>query len=79
MRNKELEFAWRKVIEACMEDVKHHFYDIQQAIEFGCYIQPDNYFVSYIFATDSQLETARPDRTDQFLSQRAVDKASLPH
>ena len=51
--------AWRKVIEACMEDVKHHFDDIQQAIEFGCYIQPDNYFVSYIFATDSQLETAR--------------------
>ena len=40
MRNKELEFAWRKVIEACMEDVKHHFDDIQQAIEFGCYIQP---------------------------------------
>ena len=55
MRNKELEFAWRKVIEACMEDVKHHFDDIQQAIEFGYYIQPDNYFVSYIFATASQL------------------------
>ena len=53
MRNKEQEMAWRKVIEACMEDVKHHFDDIQQAIEFGCYIQPDNYFVSYIFATDS--------------------------
>ena len=47
------------VIEACMEDVKNHFADIQQAIEFGWYIQPDNYFVSYIFATDSQLETAR--------------------
>ena len=59
MRNKEQEFAWRKVIEACMEDVKNHFADIQQAIEFGWYIQPDNYFVSYIFATDSQLETAR--------------------
>ena len=52
MRNKEQEFAWRKVIEACMEDVKNHFADIQQAIEFGWYIQPDNYFVSYIFATD---------------------------
>ena len=59
MRNKEQEFAWRKVIEACLKDVKHHFGDIQQAIEFGYYIQPDNYFVSYIFATDSQLETAR--------------------
>ena len=34
MRNKEQEMAWRKVIEACMEDVKHHFDDIQQAIEF---------------------------------------------
>ena len=59
MGNKEQEFVWQKVIEACMEDVKHHFDDIQQAIEFGCYIQPDNYFVSYIFATDAQLETAR--------------------
>ena len=59
MRNKELEFAWRKVIEACMEDVKHHFDDIQQAIEFGYYIQPDNYFVSYIFATDAQLEASQ--------------------
>lgn len=49
MRNKEQEFAWRKVIEACMEDVKNHFADIQQAIEFGWYIQPDNYFVSSFF------------------------------
>ena len=43
MRNKEQEFVWQKVIEACMENVKHHFDDIQQAIEFGWYIQPDNY------------------------------------
>ena len=54
MRNKEPELAWQKVIEACMEDVKHHFSDIQQAVEFGWYIQPDNYFV-----TDAQLEAAR--------------------
>ena len=59
MRNKEPELAWQKVIEACMEDVKHHFSDIQQAIEFGWYIQPDNYFVSYIFATDEQLEASQ--------------------
>ena len=59
MRHKEHELAWQKVIEACMEDVKHHFSDIQQAVEFSWYIQPDNYFVSYIFATDAQLEAAR--------------------
>ena len=54
MRNKEQELAWQKVIEACMKDVKTRFTDIKWSVEFGAYIQPDNYFVSYIFATDSQ-------------------------
>ena len=59
MRNKEQELAWQKVIETCMKDVKTRFTDIKRSIEFGAYIQPENYFVSYIFATDSQLEAAR--------------------
>ena len=79
MRNKEQELAWQKVIETCMKDVKTRFTDIKRSIEFGVYIQPENYFVSYIFATDSQLEAARPDGTDQFLSQKAAEKAPLPH
>lgn len=74
MRNKEQEFAWRKVIEACMEDVKHHFDDIQQAVEFGCYIQPDNYFVSYIFATGSQLGQHRTENCVQKMSLRGKIK-----
>lgn len=83
MRNKEQEMAWRKVIEACMEDVKHHFDDIQQAIEFGCYIQPDNYFVSYIFATDSQLETARQsgltEQINSYHREQLIKSQSSPH
>ena len=59
MRNKEQELAWQKVIKACMEDVKNHFTDIKQGVEFGAYIQPENYFVSYIFATDAQLKAAQ--------------------
>ena len=59
MRNKEQELAWQKVIEACMEDVKKHFADIEQSVGFGAYIQPENYFVSYIFATDAQLKAAQ--------------------
>ena len=59
MRNKEQELAWQKVIEACMEDVKKHFADIEQCVEFGAYIQPENYFVSYILATDAQLKAAQ--------------------
>ena len=42
-----------------MADVKTHFTDIKQGVEFGAYIQPENYFVSYIFATDEQLEAAQ--------------------
>ena len=59
MRNKEQEIAWQKVIKACMEAVKNHFADIVQCIEFGAYIQPENYFVSYIFRTSAQLTAAQ--------------------
>ena len=59
MRNKKQELAWQKVIEACMKDVKNHFADIKQCIEFGAYIRPENYLVSYIFATDAQLKAAQ--------------------
>lgn len=57
--NKEQERKWKKIVESCMEDVKKQFADIDQSVAFGWYIQPDNYFVSYIFATDAQLKDAR--------------------
>lgn len=59
MRNKEQELKWQKIIEICMENVKKHFTDIDKSIEFGAYIQPENYFVSYIFHTNAQLKAAR--------------------
>ena len=59
MSNKEQELKWHRIIEICMEDVKYHFPDIYQSIEFGAYIQPENYFVSYIFRTSAQLEVAQ--------------------
>ena len=59
MSNKEQELKWHRIIEICMEDVKYHFSDIYQSIEFGAYIQPENYFVSYIFRTSAQLEAAQ--------------------
>lgn len=59
MKNQEQALKWRRIIEVCMENVKNHFADIEQSVEFGWYIQPDNYFVSYIFATDVQLEASQ--------------------
>lgn len=59
MKNKKQKLAWQKVIENCMKDVKTRFTDIKWSIEFGAYIQPENSFVSYIFATDAQLKAAQ--------------------
>lgn len=57
----------QKIIKICMEDVKNHFTDKKQGIEFGAYIQPENYFVSYIFATDAQLKAAQQSGLGPFL------------
>ena len=59
MRNKEQELKWENTIKICMENVKKHFADIDKSIEFGSYIQPENYFVSYIFCTNAQLKVAQ--------------------
>lgn len=59
MRNKEQELKWQNIIRICMENVKNHFADIDQSIEFGVYIQPENYFVSYIFRTNALLRAAQ--------------------
>ena len=59
MRNKDQELRWQRIIEICMEDVKNHFADIEQSVEFGVYIQPENYFVSYIFSTNAGLKAAQ--------------------
>lgn len=59
MRNKEQELKWQSIIRICMENVKKHFTDIDQSIEFGAYIQPENYFVSYIFRTNTLLKAAQ--------------------
>ena len=42
-----------------MEDVKYHFAGIEQCVKFGVYMQTENYFVSYIFATDAQLKATQ--------------------
>ena len=42
-----------------MDNVKMHFADIDKSIDFGAYIQPENYFVSYIFRTNAKLKAAR--------------------
>lgn len=53
--NKE----WENIIKKVRLDVEKHFPQIALSIDFGSYIQPDNYFVSYIFKTIKELNDAK--------------------
>ncbi len=59
MISMEQEMKWKKIMKSCMDNVKMNFADIDKSIDFGAYIQPENYFVSYIFRTNAKLKAAR--------------------
>lgn len=43
--NKE----WQEIIRTVSKEVSEKFKEIYASVEFGAYIEPENYFVSYIF------------------------------
>lgn len=59
MRNKGQELKYQNIIRKVKKNVENHFLDIYFSIEFGAYIEPENYFVAYIFRTNVQLSTAK--------------------
>ena len=40
MRNKQQEDLYQNIIKISMIDVKRHFKEIYQSVEFGAYIKP---------------------------------------
>lgn len=52
MRNKGQKFKYQNIIRKVKKNVEKHFSDICFGIEFGAYIEPENYFVAYIFHTN---------------------------
>ena len=59
MRNKGQKFKYQNIIRKVKKNVEKHFPDICFGIEFGAYIEPENYFVAYIFRTNEQLIAAK--------------------
>lgn len=57
--NREQELKWQNIIKVTQQNVQKHFPEIDASIEFGAYIQPENYFVSYIFRTNALLKAAQ--------------------
>ncbi len=50
---------WQKIVFDVRKKVVRHFPQLKQSIDFGAYISPQNYFVSYIFKTDKALNKAK--------------------
>ena len=48
----------KKIVEDTKAAVREHFKALYSAVSFGAYIEPENYFVSYIFNTDKELKDA---------------------
>lgn len=50
---------WKKLVLLVRNEVVNQFPEISNSIDFGAYISPNDYFVSYIFMTTHQLEAAK--------------------
>lgn len=60
---------WEKTVSKVRQEVESIFIDIYTSLDFGAYINPENYFVSYIFKTNAELATA----TDNGLLEKIND------
>lgn len=59
MTENEQKLKWQSIVKLCIKNVKTHFTEIEFGVEFGAYIEPEHYFVSYVFHTDASLHAAR--------------------
>ncbi len=51
--------TWMGIVKDTMKIVRKKYPQIALSMEWGVYYAPENYFVSYIFSTDQQLENAK--------------------
>ena len=50
---------WKNIIARTQEEVKATFQELYASVDFGAYIAPQDYFVSYIFKTEEELSNAK--------------------
>lgn len=49
---------WEGIVGAARVQVQERFKEIFQSLDFGAYIRPEHYFVSYIFKTTEEMNRA---------------------
>ena len=50
---------WQKIVEKSRKLVEKRYPELFNSLDFGAYIYPINYFVSFIFYTNKELEEAK--------------------
>ena len=50
---------WKNIVACTQEEVKATFRELYASVDFGAYIVPQDYFVSYIFKTEEELSKAK--------------------
>ena len=55
---------WQKIVEKSRKLVEKRYPELFNSLDFGAYIYPINYFVSFIFYTNKELEEAKNHQKD---------------
>ena len=50
---------WKKIVKKSRKMVEKRYPQLLHSLDFGAYINPIDYFVSFIFRTNKELESAK--------------------
>ncbi len=50
---------WQKIVVKSRKSVEKQYPELYLSLDFGVYFEPVNYFVSFIFRTNKELEEAK--------------------
>lgn len=56
---KKTNEVWKNIVVKCREKVKERYPELYASLDFGVYFSPSDYFVSFIFFTNKELEDAK--------------------
>ena len=60
---------WQKIVEKSRKCVEKRWPKLFNSLDFGAYIYPINYFVSFIFCTNKELEEAKESGLTNYINE----------
>jgi len=66
---KDKNVNWEKMVEKTRKEVVSNFSQLYSSLDFGAYIEADNYFVAYIFHKNIDLQKARDSGITKAINQ----------